>query len=323
MSYIHEDPEFPELLAIVQRQLADQGLTLSEALVEKDYWVTHTLWSLHHLGLEVWFKGGTSLSKGFGLIQRFSEDLDLKVEGGRYELPKVTNWKSDKPARIAERRAFFGAVAGLALPGLRLHLDPASMAGKCQGAEIQARYPGLHLTALGPSMKPFVLLEVGEARVRPFLARPLSSFVHDYLQVTGLHTRYDDNRPASVRCIHPMVTLVEKLDAISSRFQRGKEASDFVRHYEDAARIIQEAVRLPALAGYEGPSQLIKEMLTEGQIRWQPRADDPAFNPADDGSWAQIQAVHGAIGSMFWGPRIGLPEATATIRAWIKALPNG
>ncbi len=322
MTFIHEDPEFPELLAIVQRHLADKGLALSEALVEKDYWVTHTLWSLHHLGLEVWFKGGTSLSKGFGLIQRFSEDLDLKIEAGRYELPKVANWKSDNPGRIAERRAFFDAIAGIAISGLRLRLDPESMDEKCKGAEIQAIYPGIHLAALEHSMKPFVLLEVGEARVRPFLNRPLSSFVHDYLQEVGHLKDYDDNRPASVRCIHPMVTLIEKLDAISSRFKREKDASDFVRHYEDAAHIIQEASRLPALAGYEGPPHLINEMLAEKQIRWAPRADDPAFNPADDDRWASIRAVHGAIEGMFWGPRIGLSEATVEIRNWIASLES-
>lgn len=70
MSFVHEDPDFRELLGIVAR---DTGI--AAALVEKDYWVTHTLWALHETGLELWFKGGTSLSKGFGLIQRFSEDL--------------------------------------------------------------------------------------------------------------------------------------------------------------------------------------------------------------------------------------------------------
>jgi deazaflavin-dependent oxidoreductase (nitroreductase family) len=41
------------------------------------------MWALHQTGLELWFKGGTSLSKGYGVIQRFSEDLDLMVQQGR------------------------------------------------------------------------------------------------------------------------------------------------------------------------------------------------------------------------------------------------
>lgn len=51
-----------------------------------------TLWALHHSGFEVWFKGGTSLSKGFSLIERFSEDLDLKIEPGCVPgVPVVSN----------------------------------------------------------------------------------------------------------------------------------------------------------------------------------------------------------------------------------------
>lgn len=36
------------------------SVNLSQALVEKDYWVTHALWALQQSGLEVWFKGGTT-----------------------------------------------------------------------------------------------------------------------------------------------------------------------------------------------------------------------------------------------------------------------
>ena len=77
MSFVHDDPEFDDLLQIVSRSRG-----LGAALVETDYWVTHTLWALQAQGFEIWFKGGTSLSKGFGLIERFSEDLDLKLESG-------------------------------------------------------------------------------------------------------------------------------------------------------------------------------------------------------------------------------------------------
>jgi predicted nucleotidyltransferase component of viral defense system len=77
MAFIHQERDFGDLVRIVA---TDTGL--SPGLVEKDYWVTHVLWALHQGGLEIWFKGGTSLSKGFGLIRRFSEDLDLRIEPG-------------------------------------------------------------------------------------------------------------------------------------------------------------------------------------------------------------------------------------------------
>ena len=77
MTFIHEDADFPNLVRIVA-----SSAKLTSGLVEKDYWFTHTLWALHEQGLDVWFKGGTSLSKGFALIERFSEDLGLRIDAG-------------------------------------------------------------------------------------------------------------------------------------------------------------------------------------------------------------------------------------------------
>ncbi|MEA2882414.1 MAG: hypothetical protein QOH32_1670, partial [Bradyrhizobium sp.] len=42
----------------------------------KDYWIMHSLYGLQKLGLIFELKGGTSLSKGFKIIDRFSEDID-------------------------------------------------------------------------------------------------------------------------------------------------------------------------------------------------------------------------------------------------------
>jgi len=58
-----------------------QQMGIPEIYVEKDYWVTL---ALHHIfkseiGKVTVFKGGTALSKCFGLINRFSEDIDLIV----------------------------------------------------------------------------------------------------------------------------------------------------------------------------------------------------------------------------------------------------
>lgn len=56
---------------------------LSPAIVEKDFWVC---WMLDYLfARSPWtrqlaFKGGTSLSKAYGLIKRFSEDIDLILD---------------------------------------------------------------------------------------------------------------------------------------------------------------------------------------------------------------------------------------------------
>lgn len=70
----------PDRQAVLQEAANARGLT--EIVVEKDFWVC---WVLRQISLlpdlapHLTFKGGTSLSKAYGLIQRFSEDVDLTI----------------------------------------------------------------------------------------------------------------------------------------------------------------------------------------------------------------------------------------------------
>ncbi len=61
--------------------ITSQRLNIPEIYIEKDYWVTLALHTIFNnvIGSETVFKGGTALSKCFGLIERFSEDIDLVV----------------------------------------------------------------------------------------------------------------------------------------------------------------------------------------------------------------------------------------------------
>src|SRR2546422_4181396 len=69
--YLHSHPQFADLIRIVAREKL-----IAPALVEKDYWIMHCLYGLQQLGMKFELKGGTSLSKGFQIINRFSEDID-------------------------------------------------------------------------------------------------------------------------------------------------------------------------------------------------------------------------------------------------------
>jgi hypothetical protein len=169
-------------------------------------------------------------------------------------------------------------------------------------------------------MNPFVLLEVGEARVTPFVPRDMSSFVHEGLAALNLLGDYRDNRPRGVRSVHPLVTLLEKLDAIRKRLEQDQAAAKFVRHYEDAVQIIRAQGSLPPLAEYANVAELAEEMATEGQLtRGIPRSDSLAFQPDEGARWQEIRQAHSRIAPMFWGPRIALDDACAAIRGWIDA----
>ena len=89
---------------------AAEGTTLPPQAIEKDWWVTKVLQAIRSLDYRdsVQFKGGTSLSKGWGLISRFSEDVDLSIDrvflGFPGELSK--SQVSDKLRRKAKEFTF-------------------------------------------------------------------------------------------------------------------------------------------------------------------------------------------------------------------------
>lgn len=98
---------------ILFRNTADK-MGLNDAIVEKDFWVCFVLDYLFHRSPwknSITFKGGTSLSKGFNLISRFSEDIDLildwRVLGYGRDEPweKRSNTKQDVFNKEANIRA--------------------------------------------------------------------------------------------------------------------------------------------------------------------------------------------------------------------------
>lgn len=76
---------FPDARRRALSEEAGQQLGLDAASVEKDFWVCWTLrelFALPGIGPHLTFKGGTSLSKGWKLIERFSEDIDVVIDRG-------------------------------------------------------------------------------------------------------------------------------------------------------------------------------------------------------------------------------------------------
>lgn len=313
MTFPHEDQEWPALLRIVADEV---GRAI--ALVEKDYWAAHSLWAIVAQGFEVWFKGGTSLSKGYDLIERFSEDIDLQIESGTSGLTDpVLSWNNMKKGK-AERDEWFDAIADtLDIPDCKVTRSPAGSDPGVRGAAYRVEYPALHGGSLPGAMKPHVLIEVGRARVTPFRSLDLSSWVHDELEDRGMLGEYQDNRPRQVRTIHPWATCLEKIEAIARKFGRGDAAPSFVRHYEDAARILDAQGRLPPLD--DGLEQLVEDLAVRDK-KPMPSPDDPAFRPDASPRWDEVRGSWEAIGPMFWGERVSLDAATSTIRAFLTRL---
>ena len=93
MILLADHSDFPTLVTNTASEV-----NLPEALVIKDYWVTTVLRVLTSPDLagKIIFKGGTSLSKGWHLIDRFSEDIDILTTGPDFTGPPESGGQREK-----------------------------------------------------------------------------------------------------------------------------------------------------------------------------------------------------------------------------------
>jgi hypothetical protein len=177
-----EHPDFPALLVATSRATG-----LNEQFVEKDYYVTEVLRSVADAYRErVIFKGGTSLSKGWTLIDRFSEDVDLFVDPARFDPPLESARAIDRALRTLRDR-----VAGH--PGL--DLVPAF------GQTIGGRGRADHLAYATrfdqlPGIASTVRLEPGiQSGDHPVEQRTIDSLVAAFLREQGQNDRSPRHAP--------------------------------------------------------------------------------------------------------------------------------
>lgn len=198
--------------------------------------------------------------------------------------------------------------------------NPDGSDDRVRSAWLEVLCPAHHTGDSIPDMRPFVLLEVGRARVVPFVERDRSSWVHDWLEARGQLGDFTDNRPRAVRCVHPWVTCLEELEAIARRFEQGEAAPGFVRHDDDATRIVAAWKDLPP-PELDLPA-LLAALATEDR-KTMPPPDHPAFLPRpEDPRWQEIAEAWARIGPMDWGPRVSLAEAGEAPRVFLAELPR-
>lgn len=227
--FLHEHDGFLVLI----EQIAD-AQNIDPYLIEKDYWLMHCLWGLQQQGWKFELKGGTSLSKGYQLIHRFSEDIDIRFEPPA-ELDVKTGKNQDKPAHQASRRDFFNWLASrINIPGLKsVTRDTDFDDAKYRNCGILLSYP--ILTSSLPGVKDGVLLEAGFDDTAPNHPRTISSWALD--AALKAKVAIIDNRAVDVACYSPAYTFVEKLQTVSTKFRMRHESSafpkNFMRHYYD------------------------------------------------------------------------------------------
>jgi len=230
--YLHDHKEFISLINILANEK-----NIEAGLIEKDYWIMHVLYGLKKQGFQFELKGGTSLSKGYKLINRFSEDIDIHIKPPeKFEINE--NPKNTNKNNAAKRKAFYDWLAAeIKILGITLVVRDTAF-----DEETTYRSGGIRLhyenkvDKVG-AMKEGILLEAGFDDVTPNKTITISSWAYD--RAVESKVEIVDNRALDIVCYHPGYTLVEKLQTIATKFRneqnqdKEKKGVNFMRQYYD------------------------------------------------------------------------------------------
>jgi hypothetical protein len=240
---LYQHPDFGQAILETARHFADRGLR--PGVIEKDYYVTEALRQINDdAGAHVIFKGGTSLSKGWNLLDRFSEDIDLFLDPLSFTPPLGRNGIN------RQAKALRDAVD--AHPGLTFVPEESQTIGgfgRSDRFRYTQRFGGVGEVA------GTVLLETGAASGRqPTEARVLRSLLSAFLSDTGQSLGAEDESGFSMRLLHFRRTFVEKLFAIHSKVELltrdGRPLGSYARHYYD---LYQLAAQPEVIAMLQSP----------------------------------------------------------------------
>jgi hypothetical protein len=201
---------------------------LRPAIIEKDYYVTEALRIIAAAAPDkIIFKGGTSLAKGWNLIQRFSEDIDIFLD------PRAFTPTLGKNGIDRELKRLRDAVdAHPALTFVAAESQTIGGFGRNDRFSYTQRFGGTGEVANR------VLLEAGTASGRePTAVVPLRSYLGQFLEETKTSLGADDEGPFSLRLLHFRRTFVEKMFAIHGKVEILKRdrmpLGTYARHYYD------------------------------------------------------------------------------------------
>lgn len=242
-----------ERISMIQSVAQDHNI--EDNAIEKDWWVTVVLKALFNTSCGKWllFKGGTSLSKGWNLINRFSEDIDISIGrnffGDVLNLPfaKCENNNQVKKLRKASRDYIHGTLSS--------ELDAELLKMGVKG------YTIMNETVTGEPPRPIdhdsdpTIIFVNYESILPSSMRLIDARVKIEISCLSMSEPYeqceirslvfdkfpeeDDEMAASINTVTPSRTFLEKALLLSEELQKEEPRSlRMSRHLYDLDRLM-------------------------------------------------------------------------------------
>lgn len=226
---LHNEPELFEQVIL----RTSEFLSIKAEIIEKDYYVTIFLKELVHVAPYIIFKGGTSLSKCYHLIERFSEDIDLNID------------TAQRPSE-GQRRQLKKDI---------IHVVNHFGFSVLNGEDIKSRRDYNRYIIDFPSvlsasyLKERLIVEtVVYQRAYPTVKMKADSLIYDYLSANGFSDFAEkyDLMPFELRVQTAERTLIDKLYALADYYLAGT-TSEHSRHIYDIYKLLSVVEINPAL----------------------------------------------------------------------------
>ena len=234
---------------------------INQVAIEKDWWVTVTLKALFQTDCRdsLIFKGGTSLSKGFNIIERFSEDIDLAISHSFFGIDKTTKNQRDKlkksarryiqetlAAQLDEQLKSMG-VTGYTIENVNQVQDKNGewkpIDSDKDPTVILLQYPSIVEEAIS-YIPPRVKIEISCLSMdEPTENRQIISMIGETFE------EEDTDANCSIRTVVPTRTFLEKLFLLAEEFQKANPRSfRMSRHLYDLEKLMDTEYGREALA---------------------------------------------------------------------------
>lgn len=283
---------------------AAERLDISPTAVEKDYWVSEVLRVLVAAFPDDFiFKGGTSLSKGYGIVERFSEDIDVLVlpgDRGRGSVDKLMK--------------AMGAATAVGVTGDAVSAGAETGRHRAYSVSYPATRPPTGL------IETSVLLEMGvRGGSHPHEPVLIGSLLGDALRGAGTDLdEFEDLAPFEVHVLHPARTLLEKLVHVHDLALR-LSADDTLRpparsgrHFYDVHQLLGDDRVLDLLDDREQVIEVIASIDeitqqffggTEGESTRPPGgfASSPAFDTTTSASARLRESYESTMPELYFG----------------------
>lgn len=222
MNLHHDKEAFSELVVA-----ASNELRIPPGIIEKDYYVTLVLKELASRGKGMVFKGGTSLTKCYQILDRFSEDIDISYAASD-GIPGESRKRQLKKAVVSSVESLGFSVANLEETRSRRSYN-------CY----KASYPSIYSPLL--ELKPELVIETYIALLPfPTVNRIADNYIYRFLKMAGREELAEefDLMPFEITTQAIERTLIDKVFALCDYYLSGK-VERHSRHLYDIYKILE------------------------------------------------------------------------------------